>query len=52
MANKIKAYASQVTMHFGNATVTGGLYPIRATATTPKFKLSTPDGKPVDRVIS
>lgn len=51
MTQKIKAYASQVTMHFGNATVTGGLYPIRAAASTaPKFKLATPDGKPVDQV--
>jgi hypothetical protein len=50
MITKVKAYASQVTMHFGNSTVTGGLYPIRATAKTPKFKLSTPDGKPVDQV--
>lgn len=45
-----KAYASQVTLHFGSATVTGALYPIRKTSTTPKFKLATPDAKPVEQV--
>ena len=45
-----KAYASQVTIHFGNCTTTGALYPVRTTSTTPKFKLATPDAKPVEQV--
>jgi len=45
-----KAYASQVTVHFGSATVIGGLYPIRSTPSVPKFKLATPDSKPVEQV--
>lgn len=47
---KIKAYCSQLTMHYGTATVTGELVPIRAVATKPEYKYITPGGLPVDQV--
>lgn len=50
MEKKIKAYVSQLTMHFGSATVTGSLVPVRAVATRPEYKLISPDGKPVEQV--
>src|SRR5690606_23695231 len=50
MTKKIKAYASQVTVHFNQATIFGALYPIRAATSKPEFKLATPDGKPDNQV--
>lgn len=50
MEAKIKAYVSQLTMHFGSATVTGSLLPIRAVSKKPEYKLISPTSKPVEQV--
>lgn len=50
MSAKVKAYVSQLTIHFGNTTTVGALYPIRAVSKAPKFKFATPDGKEVAQV--
>jgi hypothetical protein len=46
----IKSYASEVTLHFGPATVRGKLVPIRMPERKPQLHYCTADGKPVKQV--
>ena len=45
--SKPRAYVSNFTMHFGPATVTGRLLPIRLPDRAPKLHYCTPEGQPV-----
>ena len=49
---KPRAYVSQLTVHFGNATTVGTLRPIRKpeSHTQPQYALCTPNGEPVEQV--
>lgn len=44
---KPRAYVSNFTMHFGPATTTGRLLPIRLPDSAPKLHYCTPEGQPV-----
>ena len=45
--SKPRAYVSNFTMHFGPATTTGRLLPIRTPDKAPKLHYCTPEGEPV-----
>jgi non-homologous end joining protein Ku len=45
--SKPRAYVSTFTIHFGPATATGRLLPVRASDKTPKIHYCNPDGEPV-----
>lgn len=46
----VRTHVSNFTLHFGPASATGLLKPVRKTDKSPKPKLATPNGNPVEQV--